>query len=132
MAKLDKPSAIESDHVASRKWDELTGERDFSPSQAPLLVALCGICAANERAIDDLMDEDGQIRVSYFDDMGVLKEFPQVGIMLKTSSEIRQLNKQLGINDEAHAEARPKETKLYAIQGNRRARAANKGSAAAR
>ena len=129
MAKLDKPSAIESDHVASRKWDELTGERDFSPSQAPLLVALCGICAANERALDDLMDEDGQIRVSYFDDMGVLKEFPQVGIMLKTSSEIRQLNKQLGINDEAKQEVVNESSSVISLstakRAQRRARAAN-------
>lgn len=65
-------------------------------------------------------------------DKGDINAMPQIGTLKQASAEIRALNKQLGINDEAHAEVKPKETKLYAIQGNRRARAANKGSAVAR
>ena len=40
-------------------------------------------------------------RVAYENDMGDLKQMPQISTMKQASAEIRQLNKQLGIADTA-------------------------------
>lgn len=131
MAKLDKPDSIAANPFKSQKWDEVTAGRTFSKSDIPTLVLLCHWYAVADKCMDTC-EIDGEMRVAYMNEMGDIKAMPQIGTLKQASAEIRALNKQLGINDEAHAETRPKETKLYAIQGNRRARAANKGSAAAR
>lgn len=131
MAKLDKPVSIAANPFKSQKWDEVTAGRTFSKSDIPMLVLLCYWYAVADKCMDTC-EIDGEMRVVYMNEMGDIKAMPQIGTLKQASAEIRALNKQLGINDEAHAEAKPKETKLYAIQGNRRARAANKGSAVAR
>lgn len=131
MAKLDKPDSISANPFKSQKWDEITKGRTFAQSDVPTLVLLCHWHAVADKCMDDC-EMDGEMQVAYMNDKGDINAMPQIGTLKQASAEIRALNKQLGINDEAHAEAKPKETKLYAIQGNRRARAANKGSAAAR
>lgn len=131
MAKLDKPASISASPFKSQKWDEITQGRTFNAADIPTLTLLCHWYAVAEQCMDDC-EEDGETQVAYVNDMGDIKAMPQISTLKQASAEIRALNKQLGINDEAHVETKPKETKLYAIQGNRRARAANKSSAAAR
>lgn len=129
---LDKPPKIAASPFKSAKWDEITRGRDFRECDIPVLTLLCHWYEVQDKCIDDMADDDGELQIAYINDTGDVKALPQISVMKQASAEIRALNKQLGINDEAHAEAKPKETKLYAIQGNRRSRAANKGSAAAR
>lgn len=131
MANLDKPDSISANPFKSQKWDEITKGRSFAQSDIPTLTLLCHWYAVADKCMDDC-EMDGEMQVAYMNDKGDINAMPQIGTLKQASAEIRALNKQLGINDEAHAEAKQKETKLYAIQGNRRARAANKGSAAAR
>lgn len=96
---LTKPPGIARDAFKSAKWDELTQGRNFTTSDMPVLALLVQWYAVVQRCIDDMSDAGGQ--VAYQNDMGDLKTLPQIGIMKQASAEIRQLNKQLGINDEA-------------------------------
>lgn len=127
---IDKPHSIKSSPYKSEKWDEITNGREFSPSDVPTLTLLCQWYEVLDKCMDDLYF-DGEIRVAYGNDIGDIKPFPQLSTMKQASAEIRALNKQLGINDEA-TETRPKkETPLYVIQGKRarKAGAANQASA---
>lgn len=128
MAKLEKPARIAANRFMSEKWDEITSGRTFEAAQVPLLSTLCHWYAVQESCMDD-MDVDGELRVAYMNDVGDLKAMPQINTLKQSSAEIRALNKQLGINDEAHTDTKPKETKLYAIQGNRKSRAARSRAA---
>lgn len=102
---VEKPPSIERDPVKSGKWDEITANRDFSLSDIPTLALLCQWYAVVQQCIDDIDEVGGQ--VAYQNDMNDLKALPQISIMKQASAEIRSLNKQLGIGDEA----KPKETK---------------------
>lgn len=101
MSKLVKPANIENDAFRSAKWDELTKSRNFSQSDAPALSLLCQWYAVVERCMGDLDFGDGLPQVAYQNDMGDIKAMPQLSTMKQASAEIRALNKQLGINDEA-------------------------------
>ena len=106
---VEKPKTIEADPFKSAKWDELTRGRSFSQSDAPALTLLCQWYAVVERCMADL-DFGGDLpQVAYQNDVGDLKAMPQLSTMKQASAEIRALNKQLGINDEARAEASSKE-----------------------
>ncbi len=94
---LSKPPGIESDEFKSAKWDELTSGRDFALSDAPTLMLLCQWHKIAQLAIDEL-DGFGE-QTAYQNNLGDLKQFPQVGTLKTASAEIRQLNKQLGIAD---------------------------------
>ena len=96
---VDKPASVASDPFKSAKWDELTAGRDFSQSDAPALALLVQWYAVAQRCIDD-MDEIGG-EVAYRNELGDLRALPQIATMKQASAEIRQLNRQLGINDEA-------------------------------
>lgn len=99
-----KPKTITDDAFKSAKWDELTRGRSFSQSDIPALTLLCQWYAVVERCMGDL-DFGGELpQVAYQNDMGDLKAMPQLSTMKQASAEIRALNKQLGINDEAKAE----------------------------
>lgn len=50
------------------------------------------------------IDVGGGVQVAYQNDVGDIKALPQLSTMKQASAEIRQLNKQLGINDEARPE----------------------------
>lgn len=102
---LEKPETIVSDPFKSAKWDELTKSRNFSQSDAPALSLLCQWYAVVERCMGDLDFGDGLPQVAYSNDMGDIKAMPQLATMKQASAEIRALNKQLGINDQAKADA---------------------------
>ena len=121
---MEKPQSIKSDPFKSAKWDELTEGRSFAQSDVPALTLLCQWYAVIEKCMDDIT-YDGQVQVAYQNDIGDLKAMPQLSTMKQASAEIRALNKQLGINDEAKAESKPRDTMLYVIQKNRQSRAAN-------
>lgn len=125
---LEKPQTIKQDAFKSAKWDELTTGRDFQQSDVPTLVLLCQWYAVIEKCIDDIT-YDGSVQVAYQNDLGDVKAMPQLSTMKQASAEIRALNKQLGINDEAKAETKPRDTVLYVIQKNRQSRAANQAGA---
>ena len=127
---VEKPPSIARDPFKSAKWDEITSGRSFDASHAPTLSLLCQWHAVIQRCIDDMDDVGGQ--VAYQNENGDLKALPQLSAMKQASAEIRALNKQLGINDQApvrQPEAR-KETTLNVIKFRREekaraARAAN-------
>lgn len=125
---LHKPASVENNPTMSQKWDEITANRNFQESDIPTLSLLCQWYAIVEKSMDDL-DYGGTIQVAYQNDMGDLKPMPQIGTLKQASAEIRALNKQLGINDEAQDKpTRRRETPLNVItlnRQNRQARAAN-------
>ena len=123
---MEKPDSITRSDTRSRKWDEITEGRNFSQSDVPALCLLCQWYEVVEKCMSDLEYGDG-IQVSYMNDMGDIKAMPQISTMKQASAEIRALNKQLGINDEAQPTSKGV-TKLavYATnRANRRTRAAN-------
>lgn len=120
MAKLKKPASIERDPVKSDKWDEITKSREFRESDVPTLCLLCQWHKIAQECMDDMDDSEGLI---YVNEMNDIKALPQIEIMKKASAEIRQLNKQLGINDEAKP-AKPKKPTVITKIINDRARKA--------
>lgn len=129
---LTKPPSVADDAFKSAKWDELTQGRSFRACDAPVLTLLVQWYAVAQRCIDDMDDAGGQ--VAYRNDMGDLKALPQISTMKQASAEIRQLNKQLGINDEGgEEEADGGADVLKLVLWNRearRTRAKDKGRAA--
>ena len=124
---MNKPYQIEHNDFMSAKWDELTSCHKFNESDAPALALLCQWYAVVDKCMDDL-DYQGSIQVAYQNNLGDLKALPQLSTLKQASAEIRALNKQLGINDEAT----PQETRispLYVIQKNRQSKAENSNRA---
>lgn len=121
---ITKPPGVESDAFKSAKWDELTHGRTFTQSDAPALSLLCQWYKIAETAQDEL-DSFGE-QTAYQNDMGDLKSFPQIATLKTASSEIRQLNKQLGITDghEGAPDVRNVQTKLFSIAERHEARKA--------
>ena len=123
---VTKPPGVASDPFKSAKWDELTHGRKFPPSAAPALTLLVQWYAVVQRCIEDMDDVGGQ--VAYQNDLGDLKALPQIATMKQASAEIRQLNKQLGINDEAGPEVGDGGASVLSLvsgaRADRRARAA--------
>ena len=118
---IEKPSSIAANEFKSHKWDEITAERNFMQADIPTLCLLCGWYAVMERCLQDLDFGDELPQVAYQNDMGDLKAMPQLAVMKQASTEIRAINKQLGIEDEVYT-VKPvaKESTLHVIQ-NRRA-----------
>lgn len=116
---LTKPPSVEADPFKSAKWDELTAGRRFRQSDAPALSLLCQWYKIAETAMDELDGFGGQ--TAYSNDMGDLKQFPQIQTLKTASAEIRQLNKQLGIDDEAEPEAAHGGADVLSIVSGRRA-----------
>lgn len=121
---LEKPDSVKKSEFKSKKWDEITEGRNFQSSDIPVLAMLCHWYEVIERCMADLDFGEDTVRVAYANDLGDIKAFPQLSTMKQASAEIRAINKQLGINDEAVTETKPKETKLYAIQTLRKSKAA--------
>ena len=125
--ELVKPPSVAGDAFKSAKWDEVTAGRGFAQSDAPALSLLCQWYAVVERCMEDL-DMGGDLpQVAYQNDVGDVRALPQLATMKQASAEIRALNKQLGICDDARpAQAEKKETKFDVILCNRlkKARAA--------
>lgn len=94
---IRKPASIRGDAFKNAKWNELTKGRNFRQSDVPTLTLLCQWYAVAQRCIDDMDELGGQ--VAYQNDLGDLRALPQIATMKQASAEIRQLCKQLGIND---------------------------------
>lgn len=121
---IKKPENVERDPFRSAKWDELTEGRDFSPSDAPTLALLCSWYQVVDKCMTDI-DVGGDVQVAYQNDIGDIKALPQLSTMKQASAEIRQLNKQLGINDEAKDTKQQAEiTPLEVIRANYKGRGA--------
>lgn len=128
--QIKKPASVAKNLTMSQKWDEITDGRNFQTSDVPTIALLCQWYAIVEKCMDDL-DYGGEIQVAYQNDMSDLKSMPQIATLKQASAEIRALNKQLGINDEAtDKQEGKKETKLYVFQRNRQSKAANSGRTA--
>ena len=100
---VDKPASVANNPFRSAKWDELTAGRDFAPSDAPTLALLCAWYQVMDKCMSDI-DVGGGVQVAYQNDVGDIKALPQLSTMKQASAEIRQLNKQLGIDDEARTQ----------------------------
>lgn len=122
---LKKPARIADNPVMNDKWDEITEGREFDPIHATTIEALCFWYWVLTTCQDDVIFDDG-LHVAFANDYGDIKPMPQLGTAKQATDQIRQLNKQLGINDEVKTttEEKPKETALYVIRENRQARAA--------
>lgn len=120
---LKKPPSIALDDFKSSKWDEITSGRNFSESDIPTLTLLIQWYAVVNQCIDDMSSGDG-VQVAYMNDMGDLKALPQLTTMKQASAEIRALNKQLGINDEAKPQVETKESVISVFSQNRKDRSA--------
>lgn len=110
MAKLKKPASIAKDEFKSQKFDELTQGRNFTASDIPTLVMLCHWHQIAQQCIDDMQTQDG-IQVAYMNKLDDLKALPQIAVLKQASAEIRALNKQLGINDQAQNQDKKKTKK---------------------
>ena len=118
---LSKPPSVAADEFKSAKWDELTNGRDFGESDIPTLCLLVEWHSIAERCMADREDTGGQ--VAYANDMGDIRQLPQITTMKTASAEIRALNKQLGIAD-GHEGAKthggkPRITVLDGLKRNR-------------
>lgn len=122
---IEKPPSIAQSPYKSAKWDEITEGRNFSQSDAPVIALLCQWYEVVNQCMDDI-DIGDTIHVAYENNLGDIREMPQIGTMKKASAEIRALNKQLGINDEvAEKPKEQKRTPLNVISFNRQSRAEN-------
>lgn len=123
---LTKPPSITNDDFKSAKWDEICTGRNFTASDVPTITLLCNWYAVVERCMEDISTQDG-VQVAYSNEMGDIKALPQLSTMKQASAEIRALNKQLGINDEAQPQEqfKRKEPILHVIQKNRQSKATN-------
>lgn len=121
---LEKPTNIKQSDFKSAKWDEITAGRDFDKSDIPQLALLCQWYEVVEQCMEDIA-VNGGVQVAYQNDLGDLKPLPQLSTMKQASAEIRALNKQLGINDDAQPKKQEpaKVVTLSVIQANRRAKA---------
>ena len=122
MPALKKPPEIEGDAFKSAKWDELCRGRRFAPSAAPVLAILCQWYKILHQAVAE-MDEFGGQTV-YENSMHDIKALPQIATIKTASGEIRQLNKQLGIEDGEAVGESESGTVLSLVTGNRKERRA--------
>ena len=125
---LQKPAHIAENPIMSQKWDEITEGRNFSPINATTIEQLCFWYAVLRTCQEDITVE-GEIKVAYANEYGDIKAMPQMESARKASDQIRQLNKQLGINDEAPSQPKKREVNIIAVKqdkrAQRRAKAAN-------
>ena len=122
MAKrLAKPASIRSDPWRSRKWNEIVRGRSFAPSDAPTIALLVSWYQVVEECMDEISHDSG-VQVYYQNDVGDIKAVPQLATMKQASAEIRALNKQLGINDQAAPAAPERKASVLQLVVDDRAR----------
>lgn len=126
MSKLRKPRYISSDKYRSAKWNELVRGRSFDESDVPALQLLVSWHQIVDQCMEDIATTAG-VRVSYKNEIGDLKAMPQLATMKQASAEIRALNKQLGINDEAKKESNNKKASVLSLVVSDRKRKAEGG-----
>ena len=125
---LVKPGSVANSPFKSAKWDEITAGREFRESDAPVIALLCSWYEVVDKCMSDI-DVGGEVQVAYSNDMGDIKALPQLSTMKQASAEIRALNKQLGINDEAQPSTERKVIPLNVIQAKRRTKSARASGA---
>lgn len=118
MPALSKPPEVESDAFKSAKWDELTAGRRFAPSAAPVLAILCQWYKILHQAVSEMDDFGGQ--TVYENNMGDVKALPQIATIKTASAEIRQLNKQLGIEDGGEAVDENRNASILSLVSSKR------------
>lgn len=125
---LVKPDSVARSPYKSAKWDEIVKGRNFDESATAALTLLVQWHQIADQAMDDI-EMNGEIVLVYQNENGDIKPMPQIAQMKQATAEIRALNKQLGINDEAKGEPVSEKSHLidFAAQrrAQRRARAAN-------
>ena len=122
---LTKPPNVANSPFKSAKWDEVTAGREFRDSDAPVIALLCSWYEVVEKCMSDI-DVGGEVQVAYSNDVGDIKALPQLSTMKQASAEIRALNKQLGIDDEAKpASGDGRVIPLDVIKSKRQSRAAS-------
>ncbi|MDO5329017.1 MAG: hypothetical protein Q4E88_02800 [Coriobacteriia bacterium] len=97
---LNIPEDIEKNKKKRDIWVHITSNHDFDESDIPVLKTLCYWYMVLDQCMDDISDDDGNVSVSYMNEIGDEKARPQLGSMKQASAEIRAINKQLGIKDE--------------------------------
>ena len=112
MPTIKKPPEVKADKFKSAKWNELTRGRTFPPSAAPVLAILCQWYK--------VMHEFGGGTV-YENQVGDIKSLPQIATIKTASAEIRQLNKQLGIDDGGEAVGKQSGASVLTLVAGKRA-----------
>lgn len=112
--RLRKPRSVSQDKFKSRKWNELTTGRDFSDSDIPTLLMLISWYQIADQCMSDISTDSG-IQVAYMNKLGDEKAMPQIATLKQASAEIRALNKQLGINDEAKQKPDTKKASILSL-----------------
>ena len=126
---LQKPQNVADSPFKSAKWDEITAGREFRESDSPVLALLCSWYEVADKCMSDI-DVGGEVQVAYSNDLGDIKALPQLSTMKQASAEIRALNKQLGIDDEARPQSSERRViPLDVIKSKRQSRAAAAGGA---
>lgn len=124
--EINKPPSVLRSDFQSQKWDELTKGRDFQESDIPALSLLCQWYEVLEQCYEDISIPGGGVQLVYANEQEDIKAMPQLNTMKQASNEIRQLNKQLGINDQAKP-SQPKVGNVISViaknRANRSARA---------
>lgn len=122
---LDAPKDIEQDPFKYKKWQEITGEREFTESETPFLCTLIEWYRIIQQCTDDMADAGGH--VAYQNDVGDIKALPQIAIMRQASAEIRQLNKLLGLSETGNKSTAKKSNSILKLvvqdRQNKRAQA---------
>ena len=98
---LKKPPSIKADEFKSAKRDEVARPRLPRIGRADARSAHRWYSVVRQ-CIEDRQDVSGQ--VAYANEMGDIRQLPQISTMKTASAEIRALNKQLGICN-GHEEA---------------------------
>lgn len=126
---IQKPMTVAESPFKSAKWDEITDGREFNQADAPVLALLCSWYEVVDKCMSDI-DVGGEVQVAYSNDLGDIKALPQLSTMKQASAEIRALNKQLGIDDEAKPKQQERRViPLDVIKAKRQSRAQAAGGA---
>lgn len=120
---ITKPLSVAGSPYRSAKWDELTEGREFSNSDIPLLALLCQWYEINDTALSEI-ELNGEIQTAYTNDMGDIKQLPQLSTMAKASAEIRALSKQLGLFEQVDKPSDKPKVKVTAFERIAKQRAA--------
>ena len=112
---IEKPRSVADSPYRSAKWDEITEGRDFKQADAPLLALLCQWYEVNDTALEEI-ESGGSIQTAYTNDMGDIKQLPQLSTMAKASAEIRALSKQLGLFEQQEEKPERPRAKVTAFE----------------
>lgn len=124
---IEKPPSVRNNVFKSQKWDEITKSGKFDVKDVAPLELLCHWYAVISDCLETTTKPD-RVKTTSRSKSGDIRPDPRLSIIKSAYTEIRALNKQLGINDEVVQEP-PKAqiTTLEIIQGRRRERSITRG-----